>query len=337
MKTSGEGQAKRMGCARLAGRVTLGLGLLLAALLATGAGYQAASSAVEARQLPPPGMLVDIGGRRLHLYCTGAGSPAVILEGGAAEWSIHWQAVQPQVTGFTRVCSYDRAGYGWSDPAPRPVSAGRVVDDLHTLLQTAGEGGPYVLAGHSQWGPAVRLFAGRYPGEVAGVVLVETLHESLFSPTPEAFKQSMSLFQAMRVLAPFGIVRLLARTGIVPVDDLLYTNKLPEAQRPAYRAAYSRAQFWATAYAEYAGLPQTVEDMRNVGDLGDLPLMVIRAGDRPADDWPPEAEWRQVQALLAGLSTQGVELVAEASGHYVQLDQPEIVVEAIRRVVEAGR
>jgi pimeloyl-ACP methyl ester carboxylesterase len=334
MESSTQQTGARGGCLRSIGRVAVRVGLAVLGLLLISTVYQAVSSAADASNLPAPGRLVDVGGRKLHIGCTGQGSPTVILEGGAAEWSIHWQAVQPQVAGFARVCSYDRAGYGWSDPAPGAVTAGRIADDLRALLQAAGEKGPYVLVGHSMWGMAARLYQSRYPDEVAGLVLVETLHEDELDPTPEAFTQSMGLFQVMQALAPVGAVRILSQTGVLPLDDLLYTHELPETQRPAYRAAYNRTQFWAAASAEIDGLPQTVAEMRQVGDLGDLPLIVIRAGDRPAGDWPPEAEWQQVQARLAALSTRGAEVVAGRSGHYVQLDQPEVVIDAIREVVE---
>ena len=170
---------------RRAGRwAILGMGGLLAFLVAAagaGALYQALAGAADARAYPPPGRLVDVGGYRLHIACFGErrpGTPTVVLEDGSAGvGSIDWRPVQALVAPATRVCAYDRAGFGWSDPGPAPRTAGRVTAELHTLLRGAGEEGPYVLAGHSLGGYFNRVYASAHPGEVAGMVLVDASHE----------------------------------------------------------------------------------------------------------------------------------------------------------------
>ncbi|TMD96717.1 MAG: alpha/beta hydrolase, partial [Chloroflexi bacterium] len=160
-------------------RVLLIVALVIAGLSLTGVLYQTIASAVDASSYPAPGRLIDVGGYRLHLYCTGTGrpgSPTVILDEGQARTSLGWSKVQPGVASFTRVCSYDRAGYGWSDTGPLPRTAGRMVTELHTLLARAGVAGPYVLVGHSYGGLIMQLYTYTYPQQVAGLVLVDSVH-----------------------------------------------------------------------------------------------------------------------------------------------------------------
>jgi pimeloyl-ACP methyl ester carboxylesterase len=138
--------------------------------------------------LPPPGRLIDLGGWRLHLNCTGearASQPTVILEAGAGDFSVDWSLVQPGVARFARVCSYDRAGSGWSDLGPRPRTMHQIVSELHALLEKAGKRPPYVLVGHSYGGWLVRLYQSTYPSEVAGMVLVESGADDPWRKTPE--------------------------------------------------------------------------------------------------------------------------------------------------------
>jgi len=148
------------------------LSLSLVGLLLLGLSYQAIASAVDASHYPPPGKLVDIGGYRLHINCTGTGSPTVILDAGLGGTSLDWSKVQPAVAHFTRVCSYDRAGYGWSDTGPGPRTSQQIVKELHLLLVHAQVSGPYILVGHSLGGLNMRQYAYRYPGEVAEMVLL---------------------------------------------------------------------------------------------------------------------------------------------------------------------
>src|SRR5947209_14532237 len=157
------------------------LSLTLVGLLLLGLLSQAIASAVDASHYPPPGKLVDIGGYRLHINCTGTGSPTVILDAGLGSTSLDWSKVQPGVARFTRVCSYDRAGYGWSDSGPGPRTSQQIVKELHLLLVHAQINGPYVLVGHSVGGLNMRLYAYRYPQEVAGMVLLDSTSEHQFA------------------------------------------------------------------------------------------------------------------------------------------------------------
>jgi pimeloyl-ACP methyl ester carboxylesterase len=139
---------------------------LIVVLAAGGATYEAIKAAGDATRYPARGQLVDLGGNRMHIHCVGQGSPTVVLDAGLGGFSLDWNLVQPELAATTRVCAYDRAGYGWSDPSPQPRTPRQIADELHTLLFTAGVKGPYVLVGHSAAGKHVRLYADLYPQEV---------------------------------------------------------------------------------------------------------------------------------------------------------------------------
>src|SRR5512139_3161821 len=178
------------GCLQwLGGGLAVLLGLALIGYI-----YEPMAEAADAKAYPPPGQLVDVGGYRLHIHCTGSGSPTVVIDAGLGDWSTSWgETVQPGVAKTTRICTYDRAGMGWSDPGPLPRDAARFARELHTLLQNAQIPGPYILVGHSLGGLPVRVFAHDYAPEVAGVVLIESMNPNHFKETSaEVLSQSRS-------------------------------------------------------------------------------------------------------------------------------------------------
>lgn len=150
---------------------------VLAGLAGIGALYQLISEARDKSKLPPPGKLVDVGGHRLHINSIGEGSPVVVMDAGGASSSLSWSLVQPEIAKFTRVCTFDRAGRGWSDPGPKPQSSQQIVEQLDTLLSNEKIEGPYIMVGQSFGGQNVRLYASEYPDKVAGLVLVDSAHE----------------------------------------------------------------------------------------------------------------------------------------------------------------
>ena len=175
---------------RIGRRVLRGIGRTLAALVGlivvlglVGAVYESAAEAADMRAYPPPGQLVDVGGYRLHINCVGTGSPTVVIDAGWGDWSAGWSRVQPEAAKTTRVCTYDRAGMGYSEPGPLPRTAEQFAKELHTLLQHAAIPGPYVLVGHSMGGAPVRVFAHTYAAEVAGVVLIESMNPRQAKPS----------------------------------------------------------------------------------------------------------------------------------------------------------
>src|SRR5919109_412897 len=197
------------------GLVWLGRSLvLIIGLLLVGAIYESLAEASDTTTYPPPGQLVNVGGHRLHINCTGSGSPTVVIEAGLGDWSTGWDFVQRGVAKTTQVCTYDRAGWGWSEAGPLPRDAAQFAKELHTLLQNANIPGPYVMVGHSLGGFGVRVFVHEYASDVAGVVLIDSMNPRQLpqSPTGVQFQSNLQsrIYSLLTVLARFGLVRLLA-------------------------------------------------------------------------------------------------------------------------------
>ncbi len=326
---------QKSGCLTWLKRLGLALLIILIGISSAGAIWQSFARRTDLERYPPPGKLVAVDGHTMHINCTGAGSPTIILEGGVPEWSIHWQKIQPEIAHITRVCSYDRAGYGWSEPGPQPRSVAQEVAELRTLLRNAGESAPYVLVAHSLSGPNALLYQHDSPEEVVGMVLIETWGPKLLSPMPKDIEQSLPMLQTMHLLAPLGVIRLLDH--IVPLSDTLQTGHLPVEMQPVYRATYSDGEMWATMNAEYGAMNTSAAQTKDLGNLKDLPLVVIRAETREVNDYPPDAAWDANLQNLAALSTRGKFIVAENSGHFVQLDQPGLVIETIEDIIALSR
>ena len=299
------------------------------AMAAVGAIYQAISTNREQRLYPPPGQLVDIGGYRLHLYCSGQRGPTVILDYGRVGSYLDWYYVQPQVARFTRVCSYDRGGYGWSDPSPKPRLPSVMAEELHTLLGKAGEKPPYVLVGHSFGSFDVLMYAHSYRAEVAGIVLVDGAHPD--GRLPFYWRDKLWL-RAMQFTAPFGLPRWRRWCGDGPAEIA-----------PIKTAIFCRSHIYRTDYDQWAAFPEGADEIRRLGSLGDLPLQVVsRDPDRrPGSDDPMfssrEQHWFKLQQELLQLSTSATHTIATGSGHDVMTDKPDVVVEAIRKILEKAR
>ncbi|HEV2864047.1 MAG TPA: alpha/beta hydrolase [Pyrinomonadaceae bacterium] len=307
----------------------LGLGsvvALVSALALAGAIYQAAASRLDRERYPPPGRLVAAGGYRLHVLCSGpegGGGPTVVMDAGIGECSLGWGLVQPEVAGFARACAYDRAGLGWSDVAPTPRTSGQMVADLHALLVNSGVRPPYVLVGHSFGGLNVRLYAARFPEEVAGMVLVDSAHEEREPRLP--------LYMRLGLLtAPLGIPRVFAQD--VVTENPIFDRR--SKYHPAYRAVAVGTAYLETARREWAAVDESWAQARgSEKSLGDMPLVVLFA--KFDDEVFPRL--LKLQTELAGRSTAGRLVVVEGSGHHIQHDRPEVVIDAVREVVEAVR
>ncbi len=292
---------------RWAARIVGGIVCLVVVVLVSGAIYQAVTGNPDPRQYAPPGRIVDIGGRSLHLYCVGQGSPTVILEAGLSLGMVTWRNVQPELAKTTQVCSYDRAGYGWSDPGPLPRSSSHVSNDLHLMLERAEISGPLVLVGHSLGGLFLRHYAATYPGAVSGMVLVDSSHEDQGSP-PGLALVFAKLAQAV------GLRRLVFRFGDDGLNAMYWSNKTNTATNEEFGAA-------STSFDEVRAARLS---------LGTKPLIVITAGNDDTDDW------HRLQMDLLNRSSNSRRMVAERSGHVVQDDRPDIVIAAVREVVKAG-
>lgn len=325
--------------------IIVALFVVLAIVLLSGA-----RAKVKRRALySPPGRMVDVGGYQLHLHCQGQGEPTVVIDAGQGDFSLSWAGILSQAAEFTRICAYDRAGLGWSDPSPKPRTTEVMVEELRTLLSKAGLPGPYVLVGASTGGMNVRLFAHKYPKEVAGLVLVDSAHEDQFSaPVVQQALQRMSKMMPLMN----GALMIVVRSGLAALRPALLPDasgsraKLPRQNVPVFDAVVTgNAKHLAASTAELKDLEASQAQMRaaNITTLGDIPLIVLRHGaDQPMMASPEvvqalEETFERLQVEMAALSPNGKLVVAERSGHAIHLDQPELVVEAIREVVTAVR
>jgi len=295
---------------------------------------------------PPPGKLVDIGGRKLHLLCSGpttsggAVAPTVVLEAGASAFSIDWTLVQREVARANRVCSYDRAGSAWSDPSTPPGDAS-VARDLHSLLQAAGERPPYIMVGASLGGMFVRLYQADYPNEVAGLVLVDPATEDRLFTYFEGKAVLIGSLTAeqMRSTVPqraVAVPRRKPQTG-APFDKLpaeLYDLRIkldakliasiPDTVSPEFIAAFREA--------ERARLTRLLAlRSKEEHPLGDRPIVVLSRGVESS------AEMQAVHAGIARLSTNSRHSVIAGSGHEIHLFEPSAVIRAITDVLTAVR
>jgi pimeloyl-ACP methyl ester carboxylesterase len=318
--------------------IGLGVLLVLVALSAIGAVYQTVATQRDVRTYPPPGQLVDIGGYRLHIYCTGPeiGGPTLILNhGGGAFGAWDWSAIQPQLARFARVCSYDRAGYGWSDASPLPRTVDYETDELHTLLERAGIAGPYVLVAHSLGGYTARMYATRYPDKVAGMVLVDSVTEGQWTiPDIRKFNGQFGIVTAFcRATAPIGLWRLLGETGLFPYPVLAYASPDQRArlQAQTYRPAYCSMIEQETGLWNLEASAALVQATRR--PLGELPLLILTAGSGYASE-----EWRQgwlaEQADLRSLSTRSEQRIVDDATHFnFAFDHSASVVDAVHDVL----
>jgi pimeloyl-ACP methyl ester carboxylesterase len=316
---------------RILRRVLLSAAIVVVSAAGLGLLAQAILSARDGARYPAPGRLVDVGGHRLHLSCTGSGSPTVILEAGGGETALSWDKVQPGAARLTRVCAYDRAGLGWSEDGPQPRTSRQMVAELHTLLANAHIPGPYVFVAHSFGGLNALLYTSTYPREVAGLVLVESQGGDIFERMPsfrQFIRDQVRQLAVQRLLSPFGLVRLYVESGGFDAALALYAP----SDRPIAKAQLEQTRFLSTAYDEERAMEESAHQVRAAQRAyGSLPLVVITRGIyAPGDD---RSGWEAVQGELARLSTNSAHLVAGRSDHAVMLEQPELVVAAIRAVI----
>lgn len=313
-------------------RIVIALAASLLLCASAGGLYQSVSSVRERRAHPMTGQLIDVGGYRMHINCSGQGTPAVILDSGLGDTYLSWQKVQPQISQFTRVCSYDRAGLGYSDSSPRPRNSKVFAEELHILLHNSGIQSPYVFVGHSLGGFDVRIYASLYRSEVAGMVMVDSSHPEQQKRLPPevndldaTWLREQEFFEATM---PFGIPRLLGFCG-------------SDAE---VRAAECNFHSVREGVAELKSISESASQAGQTGTLGDIPLIVVSSDpDKPQPELPEDLAkpasdaWQRMQKELAQLSTRSTHIVAKNSGHYVQLDRPDVVVGAVRQVVNQGK
>jgi pimeloyl-ACP methyl ester carboxylesterase len=327
--------------------------LALALLACVGATYQIIGAWRDARRFPQRGKSVQAGPVKLNLDCSGTESPIVILDSGMGVPGVGWIKIQPEVSKFARVCSYDRAGYGWSEPGPEPRTSMEIAKELKALLDAAGEKAPYVLVGHSFGGYNIRVFTKLYPGDVVGVVLVDASHEDeeerIESLLPAAVKEQEKKDEERnrkldRILTPFlihfGIERFKVAAGwetSTSISKDLQQELLYLQQQTKSRNAIA---------LEDKVSADSVAQVRAAGNLGNRPLIVLTAG-KPYDPDPLLTKqdmdkqnnmWINVlQVEEAHLSTRGKQIVVPNSDHMIPFERPDAVISAVREVWSASR
>jgi pimeloyl-ACP methyl ester carboxylesterase len=317
--------------------LAIGIVLLLAA---PGISYQVVESRADSHRFHQEGKSVDVGGYKLNINCTGTGSLTVVLESGLGSPAIAWHSVQPGIANFTRVCSYDRAGYGWSDPGPMPRTLSQIAHELHTLLQNAGEKPPYILAAHSFGKSIVLVYTKLYPNEVAGMVLADGGPNKLKLPPGirALARNDLKRRQKSRMLAPalyfLGISRFLARKDIDGAGESIYDQ---EWSYDAIQPEYIRA---TTSEVEGQWNGDDESELVDVPTLGAKPLVVLIAGKGMwglplvSQEWIDlHKNWVDGQIQLAHqLSSQGQWRIISDSTHDIPDEHPEAIVDAVREV-----
>ncbi|MDQ0676058.1 pimeloyl-ACP methyl ester carboxylesterase [Pseudarthrobacter siccitolerans] len=279
--------------------------LAVLALASIGGGYQTLGAAADARAFPMPGQLVDVGGYRLHLNCTGSGSPTVVLQPGAGEMSSNHGWIAAAVANNTRVCAYDRAGRGWSEPADNAQDATQIAADLHALLHRGNVPGPYVLAGHSFGGLYTLTFAARYPDEVAAMVLIDSTDRAA-ADNPGVVAAPGSYDALGRLSA---LISTSARLGLGRVYAPLEVGSLPARSRDEVRANIASPANLRSTIDEYVQANTSMQEAASLRDFGSKPLVVLTAGVGNSN------KHQDAQDELAGLSTNSVHQTIDWASH----------------------
>jgi pimeloyl-ACP methyl ester carboxylesterase len=321
--------------------------VLAGSLLAAGLVYQAVGVRRGARRYPPPGEMLEIAGQRLHVLCAGSGAPTVLFEAGIAASSLSWTRVMPGVAAFSHACAYDRAGLGWSERAGSDRTVDRMLAELRGVLARAAEPEPAVLVGHSFGAFLVLVYAARYPGEVAGLVLVDppTEWHPLSPPRARLLRRGIQASRLGGALARIGVVRgcLALLTGGAPGAPRTFVRmlgpralrtlehlvgevrKLPPDIHPVVQALWCDPKCFR-GMAEHLGALGVMGDAAaRVTTLGEMPLTVLSGSDQPAEILAQHGD-------IARLSPLGRHVVAAKSGHWIHLDEPDLVVEAVREI-----
>jgi pimeloyl-ACP methyl ester carboxylesterase len=332
---------------------TLFLSIAMLVLL-VGVVYQALGTRTDQKRFPPPGQLIDVGTHRLHLLDTGKGSPSIVFESGLMSTVLSWQGVQQELAAEFRVICYDRAGMGWSDVGPFPRTAGKIVDELHTLLERASIPPPYLLVGHSFGGLTMPLFAARYPSEVAGVVLVDPVAPAEWNPPSQNDRKRIrvgsNVCRRAAALSRFGVLRfilLLIHSGASRVGNRLV--RLISKDAPADSASTSSPWFWSLPANERAmaavfwiqqkfcvavasqleNLPESAASVAALGAFSDKPVVILSAKITPEHR-------REEHIAMTKRLPRGRHMTAEKSGHWIMIDQPDLLVSVIKEVADSA-
>lgn len=319
-------------------------GLLISVV--AGSSYEQIAERQDRRLLPQIGRSIDIGGRTLNIFCSGEGRPAVILDSGSGEPGFSWSHIQPEIAKLTRACWFDRAGHGWSDPGPFPRTSEAMARELHELLRRAAIPAPYVLVGASLGGLNARVYNGLYPTELAGMVLVDAAHEDEPRRAPKFMLGRTAprvlwrpVWMAAQGARMIGLIRLMSPRAELPDEPAQRTREqIVEALRRQPKAIATQAD---------PSTPESYAQAEAAGGFGDRPLIVLTRGRLRMPPNPTELDrehaaylevWmHEIQPKLARLSTRGRQIIVEKSGHRIDQEAPETVIDAVREVLLVAR
>ena len=325
---------------------------MLAALVVAGMLYQRSGTRAASRRFPAPGELIDVGGHRLHVTCSGVGRPPVVFEAGIAASSLSWASVVPSIAAFMRVCAYDRAGLAWSDVPSCPRTFDRIVSELATVIARVAPGERCVLVGHSFGSFIVRGYAMRHPDAVAGLVLVDPAVEWLKPDAERAYRLRRAQYLA-RIgagLAHVGIPRALLGLliGGAPATPQRFSRlfgqtaaqtlarlvnevrKLPPELYPVMQEFWSEPKCYYSMADHLAALERDGEAIARIASPPEIPTIVISSGSQPQ-------EYIEAQRLLSTAPRGGDHVIAARSSHWIQFDEPELVTAAVRELVERSQ
>jgi len=314
---------------RITERVLLSLVIFLCVMAAGSTIFNAAALRYYRAIYPAPGKMYVVNGHQMHLYCTGEGSPTIVLDAGLGEDSLVWGKVQPYLSRTTRVCSYDRAGMGWSSPGPDPRDADTIAGELHALLQQADVSSPMVLMGHSLAGLYIRAYATRYPEDVAGLIFVDAS-----SPLQE--DQGSAELRAHMSLSKYLYYSLVAASALGVPRLIGYCSSEPGFDEPSGKMAVELqcGVLYSELWREYTSLRRSGEETINTGPYGSLPVLIFSQDPQQVKqtaDIPPKLApelyvvWNQDQENLKRLSTRSRRIIAKGSGHLIPIDRADLI------------
>ena len=292
----------------------------------------------------PAGEIYKVNSQDMHLYCTGEGSPIILLDAGMGGSTLDWRYIQNELSKETKVCSFDRPGYGWSTPSSIERTAQQMSEELHLLMHQINEtAGPFIIVGYSLGGLNARLFTDNQNEEVTGLVLIDSAHEDLDARSPDQVIQLNSsldaIFQLFQTAAKFGLIRLAGIDNIAEYAPFISSN-IPENIKKEYEVELNRAQHWETMRQELESQDLSARQAREIENFGDIPIIVIRSGQYENIPQLGDAENQEyrdaqisVQEDLAAMSTNSEIIIAEESDHEILFKQPNIVIDAIKKLL----
>jgi len=302
-------------------RVAFSAVILLAVVAAGSSTFNAIALQAYRKAHPPQGAFYTVNGRQMYIHCTGSGSPTIVLDSGYGSDSLTWQIVQPELSKTTRVCSFDRAGSGWSDPQPGLRDADQISQQLHDLLHQAQVNGPIVLMGHSIAGLYIRDYATHYPADIAGIVFVD-------GSSPSQFHNP--LFTAEMVKGPTWL--LYRATSILGIPRLLWICSLSAPGLDAHAGLVDAEDRFrghiGALQTDMDSFPQSADETAQTGPYGALPILIFTQDtDKTSAEGEPNiaVAWRQMQEDLKKLSTRSRRIIAKGSGHYIHIDRADLI------------